>query len=299
MNNLFSFPPSRSPSGFSPDVMEASFYGYRRVWSERAYLARLAFIPILMKFASMVVVISFEYQDNFLRQGLIMLPASFAEGWLLAQFLRTLLMEERWPTILPQKTDGPEMARLILRAQGIVAATLVYVLILLSEYVLRHWLFLMEGIASSQAELANVQTGAKEVASAEGNPIMLIPAVLLLLGSIWAFRLMWLHVPFSVLMAPREYLRNIAGFVTSIRMMAVFLASIIPLFFLAGVVSQGIANLVGGSGLEDIGRFAIVLLSVAAQTVVALIATAAMAFAMRGFLPKSPQAFADAEGKVK
>jgi hypothetical protein len=74
-------------------------------------------------------------------------------------------MEERWPTTLPQKTDGPEMARLILRAQGIVAATLVYVLILLSEYVLRHGLFLMEGIAASQAELANVQTGAKEACS--------------------------------------------------------------------------------------------------------------------------------------
>jgi hypothetical protein len=299
MSNLFSFSPLGSPSGFSPDVMEASFYGYRRVWSERAYLARLALIPILMKFACMVVIISFEYQDNFLRQGLIMLPASFAEGWLLAQFLRTLLMGERWPTILPQEGDDFAMARLILRAQGIVAATLVYVLILLFEYVLRHGLFLMEGIAASQAELANVQTGAKEASPAEGNPIMVIPAILMLLGSIWAFRLMWLHIPFSVLMAPREYLRNIAGFVTSIRMMAVFLASMVPLFLVAIMTSQGIANLVGGSGLEDIGRFAIVLLSVATETVVALIATAAMAFAMRSFLPRSPQAFADAEGKVK
>ena len=295
MSNLFSFPPSRLPSGFSPDVMGASLYGYRRVWNERAYLARLAFIPILMKFASMVVVISFEYQDNFLRQGLIMLPASFAEGWLLAQFLRTLLMEERWPTTLPQKTDGPEMARLILRAQGIVAATLVYVLILLFEYVLRHGLFLMEGIAASQAELENL----KETPPAEGNPLMVIPAVLMLLGSVWAFRLMWLHVPFSVLMSPREYLKNIAGFVTSIRMMAVFLASIVPLSFVAIMVPQGIANLVGGTGLEDVGRFVIVFLSVAVQTVVGLVTVAAMAFAMRGFLPKSPQAFADAEGKVK
>lgn len=271
--------------------MGASFYGYRRVWNERAYLFRLALIPVLMKFASMVVIISLEYQDNFLRQGLIMLPATFAQGWLLAQFLRTILQEERWPITLPQEPSPYTMACLILRAQGIVAATLVYVLISLFEYVLQHGLFAMERMASSQVGEKGMS------APAEGNPVMIIPAILMLLGSIWAFRLMWLHVPFSVLMAPREYLKNIAGFVTSIRMMAVFLASMVPLFLGAIMMSQGIAKFAQGSGFEDIGHFSIVFLSVVTEIGISLVATTAMAFAMRGFLPKAPQAFADTEGK--
>jgi hypothetical protein len=129
----------------------------------------------------------------------------------------------------------------------------------------------------------------------------LIPAVLLLLGSIWAFRFMWLHVPFSVLMTPREYLRNIAGFVTSIRMMAVFLASIVPLFFVAIMVSQGIANLVGGSGLEDIGRFAIVFLSVAAADRGCSYCYGSDGFCYAGFLAQISPSFCRCrrKGKVK
>lgn len=293
MNNFFSFPPFRSPSGFSSDVMESVFYGYQRVWRERAYLARLALVPVLMKFACMVIILSFDYQEDFLRQGLIMLPATFAEGWLLAQFLRTVLLEERWPISPPQYLTASTMAPLILRARGIVSATLVYVLMSLLEYALRHGLFVMETMATSQARVASAQT------TAEGSPIMMIPAVLMLLGSIWAFRLMWLHVPFSVLVGPREYLTNIAGFLTSIRMLAVFLASMIPVFLAAMLVSKGIASLVQGTGLEDAGGFVIVFLGMVTQTGVALVATTAMAFAMRGFLPKAPHAFADAERDLK
>ncbi len=126
---------------FTFNIMDAAGYGYYRVWTERAYLLKLALIPLMIKFACTIALLVLGFQDNILRQGLVLLPGVLAEGWVLAQFLRTLLKDERWPTYLPAEIDDKVLDRLLLRARGIVAAVLAYGLIALASYALRYLVF--------------------------------------------------------------------------------------------------------------------------------------------------------------
>ena len=123
------------------NMMDSAGYGFYRVWIERAYLLKLATIPLLIKFACMITVMVLDIEGNILRQGLILFPGVLAEGWVLAQFLRTLLKNERWPTILPADINDAILDKLLLRARGIVAATLAFGLIALASYMLRYLAF--------------------------------------------------------------------------------------------------------------------------------------------------------------
>jgi len=98
---------------FDFNMMDAAGYGFYRVWTERHYLLKLATIPLLIKFACMITVMVLGIQGNILRQGLVLFPGVLAEGWVLAQFLRTLLKGERWPTILPPDIDDTLLDKLL------------------------------------------------------------------------------------------------------------------------------------------------------------------------------------------
>ncbi len=177
--------------------MDATGYGYHRVWRERAYLLKMAIIPLLIKFACTIAVFAMGIEDNFLRQGLVMLPADFAEGWLLAQFLRTLLTDERWPIVLDKMPDERMMSRLLTRARGIVSATLIYVLVSMAGNIMLFGSFAMLGDSAfgplKDAENRDVAGDAvrqSENIDALGT-VMFVPSVLALIGLIWAFRLFW------------------------------------------------------------------------------------------------------------
>ena len=282
--------------------MDATGYGYHRVWRERAYLLKMAIIPLLIKFACTIAVFAMGIEDNFLRQGLVMLPADFAEGWLLAQFLRTLLTDERWPIVLDKMPDERMMSRLLTRARGIVSATLIYVLVSMAGNIMLFGSFAMLGDSAfgplKDAENRDVAGDAvrqSENIDALGT-VMFVPSVLALIGLIWAFRLFWLHIPFSVLMPIGQYLKVVKGFMTSVRMMMLYFCCMSPVMFIAVVLSRSFYGAFGDGGEDMVARFLTILVSSFADLVVALIAVTAMAWSLRDFLPKSGKAFADFSG---
>ena len=126
---------------FQFNIMDAVGYGYYRVWQERTYLGKLAFFPFLIKLACVIGVYVLGLESNILRQGLILFPAYLAEGWMLAQFLRTLLKDERWPVFVPEQAGQDFLTKLMPRARGIIAATLVYTLLELFTNILRYVTF--------------------------------------------------------------------------------------------------------------------------------------------------------------
>lgn len=294
--------------GFTFNIMDAAAYGYVRFWHERYYLLKLALVPAIIKCACMVTIFAFGYETDILKQGLILLPAQFAEGWMLAQVLRTILLEERWPTILPEKPDEITMARLMVRARGIIAATLVYVLISLFGTLTRYFIFgefgpdsVAVGVPEPTLPPDSV-TGTPSGSVAEGasaqapaNPIYYIPAIALILTFFWFSRLLWIYIPYAVLMPAQEYLKAIAGFMSSVRFIALFLSTMMPIMLLAFMVINIVANFIEpmGSAGETIGQFFSIVVSVASETSVALVATIALAWAMQSFLPHTPTAFKD------
>lgn len=266
------------------DLIDSASFGYKTVWQERRYLLKLAFVPVFIKLACTVVVFVFGYQDNFLRQALITLPASFAEGWLLAQFLRTLLLLERWPIMLPEDVSERHMAALLVRARGIMSSTIMFAIITFAAYGLKEIYAMFYDMAGAGEE--------KSADAPPGNPMLFIPAMLLIFLSIWAFRYLWLYIPVVVLMPMGEFLKKLGGFMASIKMMGVFLVSMVPCFILAMVLSTFLTSLVGGPE-SDIGRFVMVMVSVVIETLISVITTASMVYALRDILPKHPLAVPD------
>lgn len=270
------------------DIIDSASFGYRTVWAERRYLAKLAVIPVMIKLVCAVVIFALGYETNFLRQGLVSLPAAFAEGWLLAQFLRTLLLHERWPIYLTEEPNDQQMSALLIRARGIMSATIMYALITLVAY----------GIKEVYAQFYAIAEGAGKTAAdgemVDGNPMMFIPALAMIYFSIWIFRLLWLYIPVVVLMPVRDFLAQIKGFVISLKMMAIFLVSMVPCLLLAILLSNVLTSLVGGFETDQ-GRFVVVVINVLIETIVNLIATASMVYAFRHILPKHPKALPDLE----
>jgi hypothetical protein len=288
-------------SQFNFDIMDSAGYGYYRVWTERAYLLKLAIVPLLIKFTCMVVVMVMELDNNILRQGLVLLPADLAQGWVLSQFLRTLLMGERWPTVLPETMDERILDRLLLRARGIVAGTLSYVLIAMVGYIIRYLVFGVvmgdapvteEGIANALSADDNATDAANAVPL---NPIYFIPLAAFIVAMFWGFRLMWVYIPFAVLMPLRDYLRALGGMMASLKMIALLLCSMAPVMFVFVMVSRFVFSLIHslGDGGDDISQFLVIMLAVLSDTLIALVTTASFVWAMRGFLPKNPDVLKD------
>lgn len=267
------------------DLIDSAGFGYQAVWRERAYLLRLALIPVIIKIACTVAVFAFGYEGNYLRQGLISLPAAFAEGWLLAQFLRTLLLLERWPIMLTEEPSDKKLAALLLRARGIMSCTIMYALITFSAYGLKE-------IYAFFYELSGADRVPENAETSGGNPLLFIPAFLMLLASIWVFRLLWLYIPVVVLMPVGEFLKKLGGFRASFPMIGIFLVSMIPCFMLAIILSNIVSALLGGSG-SDLGKFSIMIISVLIETLISLITTASMVYGLRKILPKHPAALPD------
>ncbi len=278
---------------FTFNIMDAAGYGYYRVWTERAYLLKLALIPLMIKFACTIALLVLGFQDNILRQGLVLLPGVLAEGWVLAQFLRTLLKDERWPTYLPPEIDDKVLDRLLLRARGIVAAVLAYGLIALASYAVRYLVFgvVLVDVGGADGGVGHLATDANpDSQNITITPLVMLPMLGLSVALFWGFRLMWVYIPFSVLMPLRAYLQAVNGWMSSVRMMALFFCCMTPLMFLVMVISRILSGFIQGfGGGDDVARFIMVFIAVVAETLIGLVATAAFVWAMRSFLPKNPE----------
>lgn len=276
-------------TAFNFDLIDSAGFGYQRVWVEARYLWRLAMIPIVIKLAATLAVYALGYEDQLLRRGLIMLPATFAEGWVVAQFLRTLLMLERWPMPIPQQNDQAAFDRIIQRARGIVSSVLIFVLINLLTTVIGWAAFSLD----QQAQTIVEQTKEGGEAMPQLGEWVFIPALGIMVGMIWAFKLLWLNIPLVLLMPIKDYIKQVPGLLSSIRMLGLFLICMVPLNVLSGIVSYQI--LAGHdhdlSAAPGQIKFIVILLSVLTDMLTLVIASSAMAYALKDILPRHPQAF--------
>jgi len=281
---------SASPLRF--DLIDSVGYGYHRVWQERTYLFRLALVPFVIKFFMALTVYAMGLEDDVLRRGLIMLPGALVEGWVLAQFLRTLMLEERWPMPIPAPGDELAIGKLILRARGIISSTLVYVLIALFANVIGWGASLLDG---SMQEAVQQQAATGTPAGHDSNPIFFIPALMLMAGMILAFPLLWIYIPYVVLVPVREYFPRVRGFLNSLKMFGIFLICMVPFNVAAALVTYAFVTPFGAS-VDDAPimiRFILIFISVAADMLTSIIVTTGIVYALRDILPRHPAALAD------
>lgn len=284
------------------DLIDSAGYGYRKVWDERQYLLKIALIPFIIKFACTVLVFVFDQQTAFLRQGLMMVPALFAEGWVLAQFLRTIIMHERWPVSIPEKDmlkvesmmpDSMDiLAPYLERARSIMASVISFVLLGMAGFV---FFAVILSLVEMSGGVPHVDTGDNDAV----KDIMFLPALLMIVASLWAFRFMWLFVPMVVLMPVTEFLKRLGGFMVSVRMFAVWLVCFTPIMFLVLIVRSYLLSPYGGdiATSPSFITFGIVFMNSFAEMLVSVISATAIAYGIKDILSlKHPKAFQEYQG---
>lgn len=253
------------------DIITAASYGYRAAWQERRYLTRLAIAPLMIKFICLVVITALGWQDDFLRQGMVMLPSYLADGWMLSHFVRLIFLGQRWPFMISGEKE-PDLALLKERARVIAAGTLVFTLTR----------FLFAGFAEAIAGLGiHYDTKPQDVA-----PQTAIGALAALVIGIWAFRFLWLYIPAAVSYSLRRSLRDLAGFNTSFYLIGTWLVCFVPVFTAFGFAISLILGpyVTDAAHIPSLIEFIMTLMRALMDTVVAFIATGGIAWGMRAII---------------
>lgn len=253
------------------DIIDSASAGYALVWKERSYLIKLASVPFLIKLVCFTAVLMLGWEGNFTRQALIMLPSFFADGWLLAHLVRLVFFEQRWP-FRPSGNAERDMGILRERALGIMRGTLTFAVIK----------YLMAGLtaliyAVNEAGMGNGADGV--------SPGEFAVALSFLVFGIWAFRLVWLHIPAAVNYPLGRFLRGLGGYSASWHLIGIWLFCFIPLFFVLGMALSLLsvsAQAPGAASPEVI--FVATFLRVLLDTLVGILSTAGVALAVKKYL---------------
>lgn len=260
------------------DVIEASGKAYTLTFSEKRYLARMAFWPVMIKIVTYVGVMALGWQDHYLRQAIIMLPAFLAEGWLLAHFVRLIFLGQRWPF---KPTGEAERDRIVLqdRARGIMSGALFYAL--------AHFLLigLFAAVQKDGALLASYTLDS----AAESNEkpfLSFFVAMGFFIAAIWAFRFLWLYIPASINYPVRRFMIHVAGLGSSLYLIGAWMICFIPFMFLFSMFSA-LFLLDYYERPDEIPMlldFVLSVLNIIVGTVVSLISTAGIAFGIQSVM---------------
>lgn len=251
------------------DFIDSLMAAYGFLWRNRRIVAALAFVPVLIKIACFIVVYALGLEESWLRQGLLYLPAFFAEGVLLA---RLVVMAGR---------DG-KAAPLVLPVSGnknVMAATLAYVLIKLV-------LAFVAGIGMMSVE---AQRAAESAGLDPQTSLGLFMASLFLMAfSLWAFRLTWLYVPLAQGYSPRAFLRRIQGMRISFVLIGLWLLCFVPMILVL-VMSAGLLADIFGHAEEtpsQIYRFAIIIVQSVLEIITLMLASVAVGLGVHHIMGK-------------
>ena len=265
------------------DVIDAAQHGYRQLWAERAYLMRLAMVPVFVKFVCLVTVMSLDLGDNYLRQALIFLPDYFTEGWMLAHVVRLAFLGQRWP-FRPTGDNTADEEILRDRFRGVMAGTLIYVVTRFIATGILHFLL------AAEVEM----TRAAEAQQLSGGIFFVVLGLLVVM--VWSVRLIWLYIPAALNFPVRDYLRTVGrGLMPSFYLIGAWMVCTIPMVFVLKMVATFLVALAGGqsAGVE----FMVAALQAATETTTKIIATFAVGWGIAQMMTPPEKRQAGGRGK--
>ncbi len=247
------------------DIPQTALFAYKTLWTQRHYTARLIAIPLLLKFVCAVAVLLSGAGNDFIRQSIIMLPSYFAEGWMIAQYLRTQLTGERWPYPVDLSSVANEV-KIIRRVRGLLACIICYVLT-------------MMGIALIASLTLNVAgtTGLSGETRLSPDKQAMITGIMI--ASIFLFRFMWLPLPLVVNTPIAHYISITKGFLPSVKLFALWLlVTLSAVITFIGSLSIIMSLLVSGPSIQSqptlifltlIESFALIIIKILSMSAIA------------------------------
>lgn len=250
------------------DIITASTKAYKMCWHSRVYLGKLALAPFLIKIACLVFAASFAEKGDTVTFLFFMLPALFAEGWMLAHFVRFMKLGQTWP-FRPTGDFDADMGVLAVRARGVLGGTIVYVLIgmALGMITVFAQTYLMPYLSEDALK------DPEAIPSYVGFGCLFALAFMF-----WGFRLVWLYIPYALNGDAGTYLYRMRGVGTSLHMIGVWLICLLPflliLQILANVVIAPLTASLGGAA----GYFLMTIFVAAIDTCKGLVTTAGITY---------------------
>lgn len=254
------------------DIITAAANAYKTSWASRQYLLRLAAVPVALKLifftlASIYAGGNDTEDSNYILFMLILVPALIAEGWMLAHWIRFLVLGQTWP-FQPTGDVEADKAMLSIRARGVLSGMIVFVLINMAIG------FLNEIVATAMMPYMSLDA---ETDIDKVPPIIPVFSVFFLVFMFWGFRLLWLHIPFALNMPMRDYMQRLKGGMTSFYMIGVWVLCFAPFILLLKFVGPVfLAALPGQAGVS-----AVTVLSILFDTLKSIIATAGVTFGLK------------------
>jgi len=252
------------------DIIAASTASYKACWQNRHYLAKLALAPFLIKTCCLVFATSFG-QDNTTSFLMYMLPALFAEGWMLAHFTRFQVLGQTWP-FRPTGDRDADMGVLRIRARGVLSGMVVYVLISMALGLLT--------VFAQQYFGPYISEEALKSGAAIPTHVALL-SVLLMAFMFWGFRLLWLYIPTALNSSSSYYLFRLRGLGTSLHMIGVWVICLLPFLLGMQIVATIVAVPIGALLGKAAGYFAVTIVAAAVDTVKSLVVTGGMIYGIR------------------
>lgn len=200
------------------NTIDCAQYAYQLVWRERRYLMKLALVPLVIKLAFFMLSLMYGESGNIIRMSLLLIPAYFAEGWMLCHFVRLMTNGQRWPYVL-SGDDAKDLKAAKERGRPLLAGIIGFVLINLSIAMYFHvfsTLMPPEFVAGEVMDPEDVPPG------------MFLNMTLMMTFVLLAFRFVWLYVPLAARMNPLNYIRKTNGIGLSARMVGLWLLCFVP-----------------------------------------------------------------------
>ena len=238
--------------------IEAAGKGYKFVWDERGFLIRLVALPLLIKIASFMLVVSLGLQDNLLRQGLILIPSYFMEGWVVAHAIRLAIFGEIGPL------------HDVHNRNIIMATSILYALIKLSSSLVAGMMMTGEDVKQS--------INASQI---DANAGIVFGVAFMLAFALWAFRFFWIYVPMAMGCPLHIFLKKIQGFGASFHMLGLWAITAIPPIMTLLALADILIAIFPDSTSERPSMaymYALATLQAVTETLIALISSVGMAY---------------------
>lgn len=240
--------------------------GYQLIWNERFYFLKLSLIPFIVRALTHGIAHITAIDENPIRLAILMLPSFFVQGWLVAQVVRLIFFQERWPIHLTGNAKH-DAAIISGRTRCVLGGMILFALIQ----------FIMAGIAGYAAAL---QSGIEAQGSPaqSSSPYMLFAGIIMILAVLWAFRLVWLYMPVMIDMRMKRFLSYFSGIKGGAELILLYVLAMVPTLMVFGVV----LGVFGGFFPSESSAFegVQIFFQICAELIIALIAVAIISFAL-------------------
>ena len=246
-------------------VVDSASHAYDFVWSHKAIIARYAVIPFLVKIGCLALIILMGLSDNHLRQGLLLLPAHFTEGWftlgIVMLCMKNIQNRSSKIALLPAQTGHLSQQQ---RLHGSIA---LYVLIQIVFALIVHALTTYTPL-TAQAQ------------GAPTSPKQFVLMLALLAATVWAFRFTLIHIPVAMGYGLRRYIRVFHSYNASLRMIGLTMLCTIPAALVMIIMISFIGNALDVTAMnESLAALIFGTLQTATQMIVLALTATAMTYA--------------------